>query len=214
MDADIEFTIMSQNYEIFFRRHAFVFGSIDSVDFVPDLIINNLRKSLIKNLFEDLRSLKLPQKILIAEQNGYELFKGYFKCITAAGGGVFNPKGELLLIHRLGLWDLPKGKMEKYENPSGCALREVEEECNVFGLEIKRELKSTLHIYFQKKWFLKKTHWFEMTSSQWEKAIPQYDEDIDAVEWRKPENINIEDLETYTTIKSVLHQLLPQQADI
>jgi 8-oxo-dGTP pyrophosphatase MutT (NUDIX family) len=35
------------------------------------------------------------------------------------------------MILRLGKWDLPKGKMEKNEEPMICAIREVEEECGI-----------------------------------------------------------------------------------
>jgi len=42
-------------------------------------------------------------------------FKGLYKIIEAAGGVVFNEKNEILMIFRLGYWDLPKGKIDKGE---------------------------------------------------------------------------------------------------
>jgi hypothetical protein len=53
------------------------------------------------------------------------------KIIKAAGGLVKNGKGEYLFIHRLGKWDLPKGKIEENEKMSEGAVREVEEECGI-----------------------------------------------------------------------------------
>ncbi|MEI7526764.1 MAG: NUDIX domain-containing protein, partial [Mariniphaga sp.] len=67
-------------------------------------------------------------------------FISMFKYIPAAGGLVKNEKGEFLFIHRLGFWDLPKGKIDKKDlreplssigdNPSArnAAIREVKEE--------------------------------------------------------------------------------------
>ena len=37
-------------------------------------------------------------------------FQKIYKPISAAGGAVFNADGKVLLIHRRGSWDLPKGK--------------------------------------------------------------------------------------------------------
>jgi 8-oxo-dGTP pyrophosphatase MutT (NUDIX family) len=39
-------------------------------------------------------------------------FFSFFKQVDAAGGLVKNEKGEYLFIHRLGYWDLPKGKID------------------------------------------------------------------------------------------------------
>ena len=53
--------------------------------------------------------------------------------VTAAGGWVENSFGEVLWIHRLGQWDLPKGKLESGEAIDECAVREVEERVNARG---------------------------------------------------------------------------------
>ncbi len=44
-----------------------------------------------------------------------EEFKSCFRLIRAAGGVVRNIRGEIMIIKRHGLWDLPKGKMEPDE---------------------------------------------------------------------------------------------------
>src|SRR5690554_3338997 len=43
-------------------------------------------------------------------------FRAHFTEIDAAGGLVSNANNELLLIHRNGIWDLPKGKLEVNEH--------------------------------------------------------------------------------------------------
>ena len=55
-------------------------------------------------------------------------FMEEFTIIQAAGGLVFNKENQLLTIKRNGLWDLPKGKIERHEDQMAAALREVMEE--------------------------------------------------------------------------------------
>ena len=53
----------------------------------------------------------------------WDLFKSQFKWIEAAGGVVLNDTNEILLIYRLDKWDLPKGKLEKGEEPNEAAIK-------------------------------------------------------------------------------------------
>jgi ADP-ribose pyrophosphatase YjhB (NUDIX family) len=198
---------MGQNYKIFFRRHVLIFCDSAHFSGEANVVINDMTKVVIKTLFSHLRRLKKPRVILLTQADAYTQFQTYFKTIIAAGGGVFNPKGELLLIHRLGNWDLPKGKLEKDEAPSTGGMREVEEECNVYGLTISKKLDTTLHIYFQKKWTIKRTHWYAMQCTKYKKAKPQIEENIDALKWVRIETLNIEKLKTYTSIREVLSEL-------
>ncbi|MDP3432455.1 MAG: NUDIX domain-containing protein, partial [Bacteroidota bacterium] len=63
----------------------------------------------------------------------WECFKRQFVEIPAAGGLVKSSGQSLLFIKRLGVWDLPKGKIDMDETPEIAAIREVEEECGVKG---------------------------------------------------------------------------------
>ncbi|NPA44493.1 MAG: NUDIX domain-containing protein [Chlorobi bacterium] len=129
-------------------------------------------------------------------------FKTYFKYIEAAGGVVKNDKNELLVIHRFGIPDLPKGKIEKEETPEIAAIREVEEECGISNLKIEKELKPSYHIYdYNNKKVLKKTFWFKMQYSGNEPLIPQIEEDITKVEWCNAEKIKSYSKQTYKNLK-------------
>ncbi len=67
--------------------------------------------------------------------------------IEAGGGVVLNDRGEFLVILRNGIWDLPKGKLEKGEDFATAAMREVEEETGLHGLKMLDPLSSTYHTY-------------------------------------------------------------------
>ena len=48
-------------------------------------------------------------------------FRAHYNEIDAAGGLVRNDNDEILLIHRRGKWDLPKGKLDEGETPETLA---------------------------------------------------------------------------------------------
>lgn len=138
-------------------------------------------------------------------ENVFKKFTGYFKIIEAAGGLVFNAKNELLLIERLGVWDLPKGKIDEGETPEIAAIREVEEECAVTGLTIENLVCQSYHTYFFKeKHILKRTYWYKMNTAFNNELVPQTEENITKVEWQYFTENDIETFNTYESIREVL----------
>ena len=129
-------------------------------------------------------------------------FKSNFKIIEAAGGMVINSKREILFIYRDGVWDLPKGKIEKNEESEKAALREVQEECGIDGLKLDRFLEKTYHIYkLNEKYILKVTYWYLMFSEFNEQFKPQIEEGITKVEWVPKENLTKVLVNTFANIK-------------
>jgi 8-oxo-dGTP pyrophosphatase MutT (NUDIX family) len=131
-------------------------------------------------------------------------FRRIHTFIHAAGGVVSHPEKGLLSIHRLGKWDLPKGKMEQGENPMITAVREVEEECGVDGLKITGEPYFTYHTYPLRtgKQALKKTWWFPMETGFNGALEAQEEEGITQAVWLQNEDeIHTN---TYRTISEVL----------
>ena len=113
----------------------------------------------------------------------FDFLKVSFLYIEAAGGFIERDK-RFLFIHRLGKWDLPKGKLEKKETIENAAIRECEEECAIKNLKIVKQLASTFHIYpFKTGYVLKQTYWFYMKTNYAEKLKPQTEENIDEVKW-------------------------------
>ena len=135
----------------------------------------------------------------------FESFSDNYKYIEAAGGLVKNDIKEWLFIFRNGVWDLPKGKIEKGEAINIAAIREVEEECGISSLEIIKEIPSTYHIYFQKnKEYLKRTYWFEMICRDFTTPKPQIEEGITEVKWVSDKNLKQIYNNTFESIKDVL----------
>lgn len=120
-----------------------------------------------------------------------------------------NSHGEVLWIHRLGQWDLPKGKLEEGEDIAECALREVEEECGLKGLELGPKLVETVHRYTQNgRDFVKTTHWFRMKVAGRPSLTPQTEEGIDAVRWMSEAEWRSVGEMTYATIQEVMRTAL------
>ncbi len=140
-----------------------------------------------------------------------ELFHEYsqhIKFIEAAGGVVLNNEKEYLLIKRFGIWDLPKGKIEKRESIKEAAIREVCEETGLTIVEIVKPLPDTFHIYQQQgKWFLKKTHWFLMKTEDIGELVPQTDEDISEALWMEKSTAKNAISKSYRSIKDTLGYL-------
>ena len=200
-------------YKVFINEKAIFL--IDSSNFSKtELEIKNLKfvsKQTINEAIELLEKEQIDQIVIHSEDLNalYETFKSCFKYIEAAGGAVLNNNKELLFIYRLEKWDLPKGKIEEGENPAEAAIREVEEECGIRNLEIKRELPSTFHIYEHKgKNTLKKTFWFEMTTStSHQKLTPQTEEGITEVTWLNSYESKKAMQNTYENIKTIVSEV-------
>jgi 8-oxo-dGTP pyrophosphatase MutT (NUDIX family) len=132
----------------------------------------------------------------------FEDFKSLFTYIEASGGLVRNEKNELLVIHRFGRPDLPKGKIEAGEKPGDAAKREVEEECGIKGHEIVKEVEPSYHIYhIGKEKILKKTYWFVMQYKGNDRLVPQSKESIVGVEWCDEEKIEAYKEYSYASIR-------------
>lgn len=175
--------------------------------------VENCQQFTVLNVDKVIRSLENRENMAVVicgdnEEKLFADFKKSFVSIEAAGGVVENQKEELLFIHRLGKWDLPKGKLEENESIKECAIREVEEECHVNGLEISHDLPSTYHCYpYRGSWAFKTTYWYCMKSNYQGELIPQTEEGIEKVEWINKRNLSEVKESTYESIKEVLAAL-------
>ena len=145
----------------------------------------------------------------------WDYFRNQFKEIPAAGGLVQNNEGHFLFIRRLGVWDLPKGKIEKKETSENAALREVEEECGLSGVKIIKPLDSTFHIYKSPylpvtgNLVLKETRWYLMNYSGSATPVPQTEEDIEEVRWVTLSELDNVMANTYSSLRELLQKSVP-----
>jgi 8-oxo-dGTP pyrophosphatase MutT (NUDIX family) len=121
----------------------------------------------------------------------WKIFRIYFTEVGAAGGLVKHTSGRYLFIEKKGKLDLPKGHIERGEEPDACALREVSEECGIKGHIIVKSVCPSYHTY---SWegisYLKKTTWFLMNYDGEMITEPQLSEGITKVEWLFPDELN------------------------
>jgi 8-oxo-dGTP pyrophosphatase MutT (NUDIX family) len=152
------------------------------------------------------------KELTILLKNEEQLFNSIFKKykkIEAAGAIVLDKNDDLLLIERLGCWDLPKGKIEKGESSEIAAIREVEEECGISTPIIQFPITTTYHTYYMKgKHCFKTTYWFCMKYDGEEVLVPQTEEGITKVSWIKKTELNQVFENTYLSIAEVLNTYL------
>ncbi len=174
--------------------------------FKGKLLIRNATPSTIKTLLfimhnKKMKSLESITVLTDTYDETVDYIKSKFK-ILKAGGGVVYQDGKVLLIHRLGKWDLPKGKIEKGESCIEGAKREVQEECNI-KVKVNQKICTTWHTYTKgEKSILKKTVWYLMDSIDDSKMKPQLEEGIDEVRWMNERELNVA---LYNTYKSINH---------
>ncbi|MFW5852323.1 MAG: NUDIX hydrolase [Bacteroidota bacterium] len=167
-----------------------------------------LKKSDIPSLLSHIQTEKI-QIYHVCDKNICELLeylKSFFVYIEAAGGVVQNNNTEILCIERLGLWDLPKGKLEKHESPENAAMREVMEETGLTTLQRQDYLCSTWHTYEHPKGkgsVLKQTYWYMMSTNE-HKLIPQAEEHITKAVWVSCNDLTTISDNTYDSIRDVL----------
>ena len=155
------------------------------------------------NLFDSCNKIVVRSADCVAAA---ERFATRFAYLEAAGGVVENDKGEVLLIFRFGRYDLPKGRIEAGEDTLSAAMREIEEETGVTGLNFVATLGNTLHAYnVYGKWELKRTHWFAF-SCQRSELTPQTEEDITAATWVDKQELTECMTNSYPTIREIIYQ--------
>jgi 8-oxo-dGTP pyrophosphatase MutT (NUDIX family) len=158
-----------------------------------------------------LRLLKeIPKNILvfIICENEEITLSNFFKNhdFIEAAWGIVKRKDKYLVIKRNDVWDLPKGKIEHFENPEITALREIEEECGIQCDRVEKLIYITYHTYqFHRKNVLKKTYWFAINYFGKKKVKPQKEEKITIVKWVNSARLNCIQKKTFPSLKDVIN---------
>lgn len=184
--------------------------SIDEAKLKEDVVVHYANPAYIKSSLEyfSKKRMKNLDSITFAVadlEETVKLVKDQFK-IVQAGGGIIRKSNQILLIYRLGKWDLPKGKLEKGESPVEGAVREVEEECSV-RVSPRGEICQTWHTYTRnKKKYLKQTYWYAMDCLDDSQMQPQTEEGIKEVRWMAAQQVHQSLYDSYFSIRYVFRE--------
>ncbi|MEC5146213.1 NUDIX hydrolase [Chitinophaga sp. 212800010-3] len=160
----------------------------------------------MENVLQKLENGKKDAAVFVAADVKQLLKKVslHFTTLVAAGGLITNPEGEILMMFRRGKWDLPKGKRDPGEDLETCALREVAEETGLHTVSLQHKITETFHYYPMKnKKVLKHTYWYRMQFTGTELTVPQIEEDIQDLQWIKPDNVDKYLKYSYENIREV-----------
>ena len=203
-------------YKVFHENKALIFPKIDSdaLDFDATLQESDRYDAeLLCEFFPEWLDDRDPGDTFIHEvsQNAVAAaLKETFRMAPAAGG-IVAKDGKFVGIVRHGIPDLPKGHIEKGENPEQAALREVEEETGIGKLQIVKALPSTWHCYqVGEEWRLKRTYWYLMESTEAVQAKPQTEEGISEIKLIGNEDIDTFLKNTFRSISEILGKDLCQ----
>lgn len=201
---------MARNYEVSIDGLAVRLvqhGTEDAAP-APGLWLNAPGPGDVPGLIARARKVAGAAQVTIAVPDveaAWEAFARTYKRVEAAGGAVSDEQGRLLAIHRLGRWDLPKGKVDPGEALPAAAAREVMEECGLREVRIVQPLCETWHTYERgERQHLKRTTWFLMRSSSAERLVPQHEEDIHQVVWMDAAGVERMKADTYGTVRAVI----------
>lgn len=146
-------------------------------------------------------------------QKAFDSFFSDFKKIEAAGG-IVQRKKKFLVIKRKGLWDIPKGKIDKGEDAETACVREIMEECGIDGHRITHPLVDTYHCM---KWngepAIKRTYWYMLTYDGIKATKPEEKEDITEAIWMPRKNLLGIRTNTFGSITQVLDAFVERYPD-
>ena len=201
-------------YKVFFNQKPLILtNKIQYLSDTEPLLF--IKYTSVTQIIKALKSSK-NSKVFLYHKDIDKLWKGFkkkFPIVEAAGGLVKRTDNKLLFIFRNNKWDLPKGGVEKKELIIDAAKREVTEETGVSDIIVEKKISETYHIFKKGKRFrLKKTYWFKMSTTYMGKTNPQTEEGIEKTKWVS--NKNIEDIlnDAFENIRIIVLEVLKNDA--
>ena len=197
-------------YKVFFNQKPLILTN-EIQDFSDDEPLLFIKYTSVAQIIKALKSSK-NSKVFLYHKDIDKLWKSFrkkFPVVEAAGGLVQRTDNKLLFIFRNNKWDLPKGGVEKKELIIEAAQREVTEETGVSDLIVQKELSQTFHIFKKgKRYRLKKTYWYKMSTSYMGKTEPQTEEGIHKTKWVSKEKIDEILNDAFENIRIIVFEVL------
>ncbi len=194
-------------YKVFVNNTPIILSTKKSIDGYKTLPIKKVEFPTVIRDILDKETTGEEAKYHFYHKNEDKLMEHLYSklpVVIAGGGKAYNAQDQILFIYRNGKWDLPKGKIEKNEHIETAAIREVEEETGVTGLEITKFLYKTYHVFKRNGEFrLKVTYWFEMKTEYEGDLIPQKEEGITKVKWKNKKKAKKALTNSYANIKKL-----------
>ncbi len=194
-------------YKVFVNNTPIILSTKKAIENYETIHIKDVEFSIVIRDILQKEENNIEAKYHFYHKNQKKLLKHLYTklpVVIAGGGKVYNANKEVLFIHRNGKWDLPKGKAEKKEDIETTAIREIEEETGVTGLEIIKFLYKTYHVFKRNHEFrLKVTYWFEMKTDYEGILTPQKNEGIMKVKWKSPKKAKKALKDSYANIKQL-----------
>jgi 8-oxo-dGTP pyrophosphatase MutT (NUDIX family) len=183
-----------------------------------NVLIMNTSSITTEKLFHFLNNFDLPdlQSVYLVVKDKELVEKRIKKMysVIKAAGGIVTKDEKMLLIHRRGVWDLPKGKLDNGEKSKKAAVREVEEETGVRA-DLVEKVCTTWHTYTQGgELVLKRTKWYWMRSLDDSRMLPQLEEQIDRLEWMTEAEVRSALVNSFSSIRYVVSCFLRQEMDV
>lgn len=194
-------------YKVFVENRPIIICEKNTFPLDCKLLFSEHIKSIEKDIFPLFEKNSPKTPIVVLAKNAPVEFNRLFSkySLIVAAGGIVKKGDEYLFIKRFGKWDIPKGKLEKQEDPESGAIREIEEECGISNPVIEQFICETYHTYREKnKQTLKKTYWYGMAYSGDEEPVPQEEEGISKVKWFKRSKLDKVRSNTYESILEVM----------
>lgn len=197
-------------YKVFVENRPIIICEKNTFPFDSNILFAENVRSIEKDVFPLFeKSLTKIPFVLLTKHPEAEFNRLFEKhTVIIAAGGIVRKGDEYLFIKRFGKWDIPKGKLEKTEDPETGAIREIEEECGISNPKVEHLICETYHTYRDKgkknKLTLKKTYWYAMVYAGDEELIPQTEEGISKVRWFKKSKLDKIRLNTYESIIEVI----------
>ena len=201
-------------YKVFFNQKPLILTNeiLEFSDTEPFIFI---KYSSARQILKALKSTK-NSKVYLYHKNIDKLWKTFLKqfpVIEAAGGLVERTDNKFLFIFRNDKWDLPKGGVEKNELIIEAAKREVMEETGVGDLIVQNQLSETYHIFKKgKRYRLKKTYWFKMSTNYTGQLQPQIEEGISKTEWVSKVGIEGFLNDAFENIRIIVFEVLDRES--